>query len=106
MARPTPIHRDPDIDGDDFGCIGSQASKGNRAVARLVGDTRAHIRAGDFFEGGDILSFVREGLEQIAERFNCSCCDTVVKENVFAALADAMESAEISDFDQMEIYGW
>lgn len=106
MPAPTPLHRDPENDGDDFGCVGRRARSGNRAVARLVESVGAHLRAGEFTEAIDVVSFVSEELEAIEDKYDCGCCDTVVKENVFAALMETMNSAGINDFDSTTIYGW
>lgn len=106
MAAPTPIHRDPDADGDDYGCVGPNAEDGNSAVAELVADVRHLLNAGTLGDAEEILSVVRTRLEEIDEECDCGSCDTIVKENVFAALHDAVESAGLEPIDQILIYGW
>jgi len=106
MARPSPIHRDSDADGDDFGCVGRNRKRGNKEVARLVGSAETRLAAGDFEDGDDLIEFIRSELELVSARYDCGCCDTVVKENVFAALADVITGSKIPGFDQLEIYGW
>jgi predicted nucleotidyltransferase len=39
-------------------------------------------------------------------RVRVRCCDTMVKENVFAALADLLSASKIPDSDHMGTYKW
>jgi hypothetical protein len=105
MAAPTPIHRDPEVDGDDYGCVGRNRARGNAAVAKLVADAADQLKAGGFADGGELFSFVHAQLKQLEERHACGSCDTIVKENIFAALGQAMAKAGI-EIDQMDLYGW
>ena len=106
MAAPTPIHRDPDADGDDYGCVGRDAAKANRAVASLVSEVCRRLAAGGFGKSDRVLEFVRARLEEIESEHDCGCCDTLVKENVFAAVHDAVTNAGLKPIDQRAIYGW
>jgi len=105
VSAPTPIHRDPD-EGDDFGCVGPHAAEANAAVALLVDDVRGHLKAGNFIESSELISFVRVRLERLGNLYDCGSCDTVVKENVFAAFSDIMDEHGPADFDRMGVYGW
>jgi hypothetical protein len=106
MAAPTPIHRDPDLDGDDYGCIGRNKRKGNAAIAALVLDARRSLMAGAFADADEVVDFIRAGLEEILYRYGCGSYDTIVKENVFAALHDAVDETAIGRVDRRQIYGW
>jgi len=76
------------------------------AVSRLVRQVQRDLNAGDFVEGGELVEHVRFHLEQIDQKYQCGCCDTVVKENVFHALMAAIRKADLVNFNRMEIYGW
>jgi hypothetical protein len=106
MPPPSPIHRDPDLDGDDYGCVGRNARKANAAIAKLVTESRDRLNAGEFGDGDELVYFVRARLERLSKQYDCGSCDTIVKENVFAALHDAVEKAGIEPIEQIEIYGW
>jgi hypothetical protein len=79
---------------------------GNIALSQLVDEASSRLKTGSFRSGRQFLRFVRRELECICETYDCGCLDTVVKENVFIALQRAASNAGLSDFDQMEIYGW
>ena len=106
MAAPTPIHRDPDADGDDYGCIGRNAKKGNVAIAKFVTEVCDRLSDGEFEDGEELIDFVREHLAYLDNLYDCGSCNTVVKENVFCALQSAVESAGLEDVDPKQIYGW
>lgn len=106
MAAPTPIHRDPDVDGDDYGCVGLNARKANAAIAYLVADMRIRLRARKFGNTDELVNFVRSRLKQFSDLYRCGSCDTIVKENVFAALHEAIEKSGLEGVDQMELCGW
>ncbi|HEY1683911.1 MAG TPA: hypothetical protein VGG19_04035 [Tepidisphaeraceae bacterium] len=106
MRKPSPIHRDPTTDGDDYGCIGRTAKKGNRAVAELVESIKRDLHLRCLADGSELIEQVRLHLEEIDRRYDCGACDTIVKENVLFALADAIADAGLSDFSPMQIYGW
>jgi hypothetical protein len=105
MSAPSPIHRDPDKDGEDYGCVGRYAAQGNAAVSRLVEDVIAQLDEGELCGGEAVVAFMRTELEGISSRYNCGCCDTVVKENAFYAIDEALTKAGIA-IDSMTIYGW
>ena len=95
---PSPIHRDPDLDGDDYGCFTDEA---NQQVAELVERVREAIESGDLDNAEAIVDEVKEGLQPIGQ----GATDTVVKENVFQALNTALCEADIR-VGAAEIYGW
>ena len=106
MAAPTPIHRDPDADGDDFGCVGRGAKTGNVAIVTLLTEARRLLDARTFAETDALVEFLQLRLEELEAECDCGCCDTVVKENIFATLHDAVENAGLEPIDQAAIYGW
>jgi hypothetical protein len=106
MTAPSPIHRDPDRDGDNFGCIGRQAAKGNLVVYRLVNEVIRRLKSGEFKNGDEFFDFVQCKLEHIDSQYDCGICDTIVKENMFAALRPACIDAGLRDIDWKCIYGW
>lgn len=106
MAAPTPIHRDPDADGDDYGCVGRSARRANAAVAALVARAQRELAAGTFDDPDALIDFVHSGLTGLAARYDCGSCDTIVKENVFAALHEAARSAGLEPIHPSSIYGW
>lgn len=97
MTAPSPLHRDPDSDDPDYGCF---TAHHNRRVARVVACTQAMIASGLFTAGESVVAYVREQLQKIP-----SATDTIVKENVFHALAASMNDANLH-FDWLTIYGW
>jgi hypothetical protein len=105
MAAPTPLHRDPNADRNDYGCLGRNAAKANSAIANLVSVACDQLNARDFEDGEDLLDFVRAHLKALDKQYDCGSCDTTVKENVFAALGDAMAKAGV-EIDQMDLYWW
>ncbi len=105
MSAPSPIHRDPEVDGDDYGCLGRNAARGNTAIAKLVADACSGLSAGVFLDGEELIAFVRRRLTALANRYDCGCCDTIVKENIFAAIYNSIRAAGIK-VDQKQIYGW
>ena len=106
VPRQSPIHRDPHTDGDDFGCLGRNRSKGNRAIVQLLDSARQCLNLGEFSDGEDLVDYLREELEDIEREYDCGCCDTVVKENVMAALTDLIKESKLKDYDGTQIYGW
>lgn len=97
MATRSPLHRDPETDGDDYGCI---PKTGNKHVAKIVRDAVTAIESGALSTSDDVIDFVRPRLERVP-----SGCDTIVKENVFQALDEALAAAGIH-IESMAIYGW
>jgi hypothetical protein len=97
-SMPSPLHRDPETDGDDYGCFSDGA---NREVARVVAEAIEGIGSGTLDDQDAIVDFVRRRLRAIGS----GATDTIVKENVFQALWPAIEEAGIA-FDHMVIYGW
>ena len=62
MASPSPIHRDPDQDGDDFGCVGRNAGKANAAIGVFVVEAVRLLEADEFTEGDELVRSGRQGL--------------------------------------------
>ena len=96
---PSPLHRDPDEDGDDYGCFTDEA---NALVAQLVEDAAEQIGSGSLRTSRAVVAFVRDRLTRIHD---AGATDTVVKENVFYALNDALSTAGIY-VEPNAIYGW
>lgn len=94
---PSPLHRDPETDGDDYGVY---TDENNAKVAGVVRDAIAAIKSGALHDSDDVIDFVRPRLERIP-----SACDTIVKENVFGALDEALSEAGIH-IEPFAIYGW
>jgi hypothetical protein len=102
MSRPSPLHRDPDEDGGDFGCYGetpAEEAANNRLVAELVARLEEACLAGAYETYEDLVAELRAGLRRIPG----GATDTVVKENCALALE---EVAEGLPGDRMAIYGW
>lgn len=98
MTRvPSPLHRDPDVDPNDWGVYTKRA---NRQISLLVQTTIALIESGQLTNGADVVDHVRTALQQIP-----AAADTIVKENVFLALEDALSTAGVF-LEPMAIYGW
>lgn len=97
MTAPSPLHRDPNSDDQDYGCFTARA---NQRVARVVARTRTLIVSGQLTTGESVVDYVRGRLRKIP-----SATDTIVKENVFHALAADMNAADLY-FDWLTIYGW
>ena len=99
MTAPSPVHRDPDDEEDsgDYGCF---TAKANRQVVDLVEQTITKLEAADFDSFNEVKEFVHGRLREIGR----GATDTVVKENVFHALADSLTAAEIH-YDWLDIYG-
>lgn len=95
----SPLHRDPESDFDNYGCF---SEKANRKVTATVRRTILLLKHGEFGRSDEVIEFVRSQLLLIGD----GAADTVVKENVFAALAQDMEEAGLDELDQMKIYGW
>lgn len=106
MAAPSPIHRDPDTDGDNYGCIGARARDGNSEIARLVAEAIALVRVRECRSGDEVIGFLRFRLEQLERKYHCGACDTIVKENVVAALQPVMRRAGLEEIDEGDVYGW
>lgn len=96
MTAPTPLHRDPDHDGDDYGCFSAAR---NASVAALVASAEEKITSQEFTTVQELLRYVDIGLCGIGRE----ATDTVVRENVYQALMPAVEKAEI-DFEWSDIY--
>jgi hypothetical protein len=96
--RPSPLHRDPDQDGDYYGCFTDAA---NAKVAKVVEYAISGIRHGLLKDDEAVVSFVRAQLKTIGE----GSTDTIVKENVFYALDEALSEAGIH-IEARLIYGW
>lgn len=94
---PSPIHRDPEEDGDDYGCFTAAA---NEAVSAVVKHVKLHLRHHVLTTADEVVDYVRTRLRKIGE----GACDTVVKENVFYALDEDLKKANIAV--GYEIYGW
>ncbi|MFW6061593.1 MAG: hypothetical protein ACOC93_02175 [Planctomycetota bacterium] len=99
MTRPSPIHRDPEEDGADYGCFSDEA---NTAVSQGVEQIAAQIDGGEITDGDSVIHAMQDLLTPWRRE---GATDTVVKENVAQALAPHVESAGI-EIDQMAIYGW
>lgn len=106
MAAPSPIHRDPASDGDDYGCLGRYAGEGNEAVGKLVAETVHRLKTGEFVDAEEVAQHVRVELQQISKRYDCGSCDTIVKENVFAALQPLMAKSRLGEIQAVDLYGW
>ena len=98
MTAPSPIHRDPERDGDDYGCFTKRA---NRRVAAGVRRIEKMLREGDIKDEDSLV----ECAQDILKNISAEATDTIVKENFFFAIADAIKAAGF-DFDPMRIYGW
>ncbi len=96
---PSPLHRDPIEDGDDYGCFTDEA---NAMVAQVVEDAIEHTGSGTLGDGRAVVAFVRSRLTKI---HGAGATDTVVKENVFYALDEALSAAGIR-IEPYAIYGW
>lgn len=106
MPAPSPIHRDPDGGCDDYGRIGPHAAEGDAAISALVDEACRRLSAGNFIDWTGLLHFIRCALERVQDQHDCGSCDTVVKENVFGALNEAVVNAQLENLNYMDIYGW
>ncbi len=95
---PSPIHRDPEVDGDGYGCFTDEA---NAAVAELVQEVIEKIDTLELTDGDAVVKFVKPRLKAVRN----GATDTVVKENVFQALDEAMTQNGIR-VEAMDLYGW
>lgn len=87
MTAPTPIHRDPEHDGEDYGCFTDEA---NAKVAAVVATAEQKIRD-EFSYAAELIQFVHSHLKGIGD----GAGDTVVLENVFQALLPVLNDVGI-----------
>ena len=98
IFQPSPLDRDPEVDGDDYGCCDDE---GNAQVAMLVDDLIDQIATGSFHDGDDLIEVMRRGLKSIGDE----ATDTIVKENVRNTLLEAVDRAALR-VNWGGIYGW
>jgi hypothetical protein len=96
--RPSPLHRDPDQDGDDYGGIEPEV---NAKIAEVVLNTINGIRLGMLEDAEDVVEYVKARLRAIGR----GATDTIVKENVFYDLDRALSDAGIH-IEAKLLYGW
>lgn len=97
MGNPSPLHRDPDHDGDDYGAF---SDEDNVIISNWVQEIISQLERGVALSTDEVLREMQELLRGIQ-----GGTDTIVKENVAIALAPVMEEHGLNSFGS-DIYGW
>jgi hypothetical protein len=98
----SPIHHDGEQDGNgvpDWGCFTDEANLAVDGLVESLNDKEWTDQQG-WMSAEDVVYYVAEDLRDIGE----GATDTVVKESVFGAISELVESFD--DWDISMIYGW